>query len=220
MWVAPILNQKKNGREAFAQLWSADIDPKRPGRIGGPFKLSRFVPSQRVELHANKNYFAVNKEGKRLPYLDKLTYLVVPDARTNLLKFHNREIDLTPISPRDVAELLPAQKSENFKLYNLGVSIGSNFFMVNMNRRADPKTKKPYVNPTKSIWFNDTNFRQAINHTINRDQLVANYFKGIAAPSFTAEPQTSPWCNTNLKPFKADVDYAMSLLTKSGFKKN
>lgn len=77
----------------------------------------------------------------------------------------------------------------------------------------------PYVDPVKSKWFNDTNFRQAINHAVNRQEIVDSYFKGIGAPLFTAEPSASPYFNAKLKPFKNDPVYAMSLLQKSGFQK-
>ena len=57
--------------------------------------------------------------------------------------------------------------------------------MFNMNQRKNPKTGKPYVDPVKSAWFSDVNFRQAVNHALNRDNMVANYFKGIGFPLFT-----------------------------------
>ncbi|MBI4532785.1 MAG: ABC transporter substrate-binding protein [Candidatus Melainabacteria bacterium] len=215
--VEPII-KTKNGREAFQQLWSANTDPKSLV-TSGPFVLSRYVPSQRVELVATKNYYMVNKLNKRLPYLAKLVYQIVPDVNTNLLKFKAKEIDLTIVRNRDAAELLSQQENDNFKLYNLGQSIGTTFLMFNMNQRTNPKTSKPYVDPVKSLWFNDVNFRQAINHTINRDNMVANYFKGIGFPLYTSEPPSSPYWNQSLKGFPADTNYAMTLLEKSGFQK-
>lgn len=118
-------------------------------------------------------------------------FLIVPDPNTNLLKFRGKEIDLTPVRAREISKLLTEQQDGNFKLYNLGPSIGTTFVMMNMNRRDNPKTHKPYVDPVKSKWFNDTNFRQAINHAVNRQEIVDSYFKGIGAPLFTAEPSAS-----------------------------
>ncbi|HEY9679170.1 MAG TPA: ABC transporter substrate-binding protein [Drouetiella sp.] len=215
--IEPIL-KKKDGRQAFQQLWSANIDPKTLV-TSGPYTLTRFVPSQRVEMTATKNYYMANSDGKRLPYLKNLMFLIVPDPNTNLLKFEGSEIDLTPVRPRDTPKLLTEREKMNFDLYNLGPSIGVTFLTMNLNQRVNPTTKKPYVDPKKSKWFNDTNFRQAINHIINRDEIVANYFKGIGAPLFTSEPTASPYHNNKLKPFKPDANYAMDLLTKSGFTK-
>ncbi|HEY9732596.1 MAG TPA: ABC transporter substrate-binding protein [Drouetiella sp.] len=215
--IEPIL-KKADGRAAFQHLWSTDLDPKTLV-TSGPYTLSRFVPAQRVELRATRNFYMVNKDGEPLPYLNNLMFLIVPDPNTNLLKFRGNEIDLTQVRARDVSKLLSEQKSGNFKLYNLGPSIGTTFVMMNMNRRENPKTHKPYVDPIKSKWFNDTNFRQAINHAVNRQEIVNSYFKGIGDTLFTAEPTASPYFNAKLKPFKTDPDYAMSLLRKSGFQK-
>jgi len=109
--------------------------------------------------------------------------------------------------------------AENFKLYNLGQGIGTTFVMFNMNRRKNPDTGKPYVNPLKSRWFNDVNFRLAVNHALDRQAMVDNYFKGIGFRLFTAEPPSSPYFNKSLKPFAPDLNYSLSLLAKSGFKK-
>lgn len=215
--IEPIL-KRKDGRAAFQQLWSSNIDPKTLV-TSGPYSLARYVPSQRVELQSTKNYYMVNSDGKRLPYLEKLMFLIVPDPNTNLLKFRGKEIDLTAVRPRDVQGLLKEQEKLNFKLYNLGPSIGTTFVMVNMNRRDNDKTHKPFVSPIKSKWFNDTNFRQAINHSINRQEIVDNYFKGIGSTLFTAEPASSPYFNSKLQPFKSDNELSMSLLKKSGFEK-
>lgn len=215
--IEPML-KKKNGRELFAQLWAANCDPKSLVTCG-PFVLDRYVPSQRVEFVAAKNYYMVNKNKGKLPYLERLVYTIVPEVNTNLLKFRAKEIDLTPVRSKDVPELMTLQNDLNFKLYNLGQAIGTTFLTFNMNQRMSPKTKKPYVDPVKSAWFNDVNFRQAINHAINRDNMVANYLKGIGAPLFTAEPPASPYFNKALPSFKSDPQLAMSLLEKSGFKK-
>lgn len=215
--VKPVI-EGKNGRQAFNGLWSVTLEPKTLV-VSGPYKLRKFIPAQRVEFEPNKNYAAINKQGDKLPYITALTYIIVPDPNTNLLKFRSQEIDITGVRPRDVVDLLGARQKENFRLYNLGQDISTTFVAFNMNKRVNPKTKKPYVPPYKSAWFNDRNFRQAINHAINRDQMVANYFKGIGFPLFTAEPPSSPFFNDKLKAFKPDVDYAMSLLEQSGFKK-
>lgn len=216
--IEPII-KGKDGRNAFQRLWSANLDPKTLV-TSGPFVLSRYVPSQRVEFVPAKNFWMVNKEGKKLPYLTKLTYLIVPDPNTMLLKFRAKELDVVHIRPRDVVDLIPQQSAENFKLYNLGQDLGSYFIMLNLNRRSDPKTHKPYVTPYKSAWFNDLNFRQAVNHALNRQNMVANYLKGVGFPLFTSESPTSLFFNSTLTGFPQDLDYSKSLLEKSGFKKN
>jgi len=182
--------------------------------------LSRYVPSQRVEFVPTKNFWMVNKDGKQLPYLSKITYLIIPDPNTMLLKFRAKELDVAHLRPRDVVDLIPLQATENFKLFNLGQDLGSTFIMFNLNRRNDPKSHKPYVTPYKSAWCNEVNFRQAVNHALNRQNMVSNYLKGVGFPLFTSESPTSLFFNNSLKGFPADLEYSKSLLEKSGFKKH
>lgn len=215
--IKPIIDAP-DGRKNFDQFWSVNSDPKS-FVVSGPYKIKQFVPSQRVTLEANPKYSMVNKKGEKLPYLSAITYLLVPDSTTSLLKFRARETDVQQVRPRDVLTLMPVREKEDFQLYNLGPSIGTYFITFNQNRRSNPKTKKPYVSAQKSAWFNDVNFRQAINHVLNREQMVANYFKGLGFPQFSSEPQSSPYFNPEIKGFKPDSAYSLSLLEKSGFKK-
>lgn len=215
--IRPII-EGPDGRRAFDRLWTANSAPDS-FVVSGPFKLKRYLQSQRVEFVPNTSYAGVNAEGKRLPYLSQLTFLIVADSNTILLKFKARETDLSLIRPRAVVEMMAARAQENFQLYNLGASTTSLFVAFNMNRRLNPKTKKPYVTPYKSRWFNDLNFRQAVNHAFNRQQMVANCFNGIGLPLATAESAVSPFCNRDLQPIKADLAYSLALLEKSGFQK-
>lgn len=211
----------KGGREAFFKHWSAAEIAKDPKSLvtSGPFTVGRFVPAQRVEMVRTDNYYCVDPAGKRLPYLDRMVFSIIPDVNTNLIKFKAKEIDISQLRAKDVPTLLPTQDPLNFKLFNLGQSTGTSFIMFNMNQRNNSKGK-PYVDPIKSVWFNDVNFRQAVNHALNRNLMVANYFKGIGYPLFTCETPASAVFNKDLPAFDQDIDYAMKLLEKSGFKKN
>jgi peptide/nickel transport system substrate-binding protein len=215
--IEPII-KGKDGRAKFQQLWSpSGIDPKKIV-TSGPFVLDRFTPSQRVEFVRAKNYYVADPGGKRLPYLDRLVYLFVPDVNTNLLKFKGGEIETTQVRNKDAVDLQKVTDRGNFKLYNLGQDSGSTFLMFNMNRRNN-KAGKPYVTPYKSAWFNDANFRQAISHAINRQLIVDGYLRGIGVPTFTGETSSSPWFNNSLQPITQDLKYSQDLLAKSGFVK-
>jgi peptide/nickel transport system substrate-binding protein len=214
--IEPVLKQK-DGRSRFDRFWSQS-DSTTPNTLvtSGPFVLKRFVPSQRVELVRTNNFYMIDPAGKRLPYLDRLTYLFVPDVNTTMLKFEGGETDISGLRNRDAVRLQSQQKAGNFTLYNLGPMTSSNFLMFNENRRKNPKGQ-PYVEPYKSAWFNDLNFRQAINHAINRDNIINGYLKGIGAQSWASVPKISPYLDADLKPINTDVAAAKDLLAKSGF---
>ena len=213
--------QTKKGHDAFNTFWDINT-PAEQLVTSGPFRLERYVPSQRVELARNPNYYFVDKNGTKLPYLDRFVQLIVPDQNTMLLKFMGREIDFMDIrSVRgpDVAKLRPRRGTDNFTLYNLGPDDGTNFLIFNMCRRTSPKTKKPYVDPIKQEWFNNVNFRQAINHVIDRQRIVNNVLKGVGVPLYTAESTGSLFFDKELKPFPQDINYAVKLLQQGGFVK-
>jgi peptide/nickel transport system substrate-binding protein len=215
--IEPMLNSP-DGRQKFQHLWSATASLNNMVSLG-PFKLSRYVPGQRVEFNKSDNYYVVDKQHTRLPYLDRIVYQIIPDVNTNLLKFKSNELDITAVRARDVPDMLAGQKAGNYKLYNLGQSIGTTFIMFNMNQRMDSKGN-PYVDPVKSAWFNDINFRQAINHVLNRKNMVANCLRGIGFPLYTAEPPASPFFDKSLEGFPQDISYAEEQLKKSGFSKH
>lgn len=207
----------KDARRRFDQMWSQNSADPKTLVTSGPFVLSRYVPSQRVEFVRTKNYYVVDPAGKQLPYLDQLVFLFVPDVSANLLKFKAGETDVFQPRNRDAVELSKQQKELNFSMYNLGQDVSSIFVMFNLNQRKNDKGK-PYVEPYKSAWFNDVNFRQAINHAINRQQMIDGYLKGIGAPLFASESSTSPYFNAELKAVPQDLEYSKSLLVNAGFK--
>lgn len=215
--IEPVI-QAKDGRKKFDGFWPVTVEPASLV-VSGPFRLKSMVSGQRVEFGRNESFFMVDHEGKRLPYLDGVVYQIVPDVQTNLLRFKSGELDVTQLRSRDAAELLSLRERGNFSLYNLGQAQGTFFLMFNLNRRKNEKGDF-YVDPVKSAWFNDVNFRQAVNHTINRDAMVANYFRGLGYPGFTMISPTSPFFDTDLAEFEPNQNYALDLLARSGFKRN
>ena len=43
----------------------------------GPFRFKEYVPGERIVLERNPYYWKVNRAGKRLPYLDRLVFVLV-----------------------------------------------------------------------------------------------------------------------------------------------
>ncbi|MBX9877716.1 MAG: ABC transporter substrate-binding protein [Candidatus Obscuribacterales bacterium] len=211
---------KKNMKE-FQSFWDVNCDPKTLV-TSGRFKLLRYVPGQRAEFLRNEKYGMVDKEGTRLPYLDKFVYAIVPDQNTQILKFYAGELDLLDIRSvkgPDAALMKQREKTGNFTMHGLGPDDGTMFIMFNMNRRKDPESGKYYVDPIKQKWFNNLNFRQAVSHALNRQRIVNNVLRGVGLPLYTAESEASPFLNKDLKQYPQDLDLAANLLKQGGFVK-
>jgi peptide/nickel transport system substrate-binding protein len=140
----------------------------------------------------------------------------VGDLNNLQLQFEQGSLDTYNVSGNFVSRVRNLTKPA-FKLYNQGPTAGTHFMALNLNNRKNAQGKS-IVDPIKSKWFNDVNFRQAINHTINRNDIVANILKGVGAPLFTSEGLSSIFLDKKLAGgFPADPAYAKELLKKSGF---
>lgn len=205
----------KKGKEYFETFLSTNIDPKILV-TSGAFKLKEYVPAQRVVFERNPNYYMINKNNQKLPYLDKLVYLIVGDINNEVLKFEGGELDTIGLQGANVARFKELEKHSNFKVYNLGPDTGTMFVSFNLNNRKD-KNGKYYVDLKKQRWFQDKNFRQAVDYAIDRKNMVLNIANGLAAPLYTAESLNSIYLNKNLKPYDRNIEQSKDLLKKSGY---
>lgn len=205
----------KKGKEYFETFLSTNIDPKILV-TSGAFKLKEYVPAQRVVFECNPNYYMINKNNQKLPYLDKLVYLIVGDINNEVLKFEGGELDTIGLQGANVARFKELEKHSNFKVYNLGPDTGTMFVSFNLNNRKD-KNGKYFVDLKKQRWFQDKNFRQAVDYAVDRKNMVLNIANGLAAPLYTAESLNSIYLNKNLKPYDRNIEKSKDLLKKSGY---
>lgn len=203
------------GREYFDGFLSTNTNPKE-FVTSGAFRLKEYVPAQRVVFERNPNYYEINKDGKKLPYLDKLVYLIVGDINNQVLKFEGGELDEISLQGANVARFKEMEKHSNFTVFNIGPDTGTMYLSMNMNNRKDEKGKY-YVEPKKQVWFQDKNFRQAVDYALDRKNMVFNIANGLGYPLFTPETLNSIFLNKNLKPYDKNIEKSKELLKKSGF---
>ena len=206
----------RKGKRYFDSYLSTTVNPKDIVSSGA-FILEEYVPAQRVVLKRNPNYYSMDENHNKLPYIDKYVILIVGDLNNELLKFESGELDVISVRGKDLPRFKEKEKKSDFKIYNLGPNTGTMFITFNLNTRKN-KNGKPYVNPMKQKWFNDLNFRTAIDYAIDRNSMVYNVANGVAQPLFTAESLSSIFLNENIASgHERDIEYAKSLLAKSGF---
>jgi peptide/nickel transport system substrate-binding protein len=218
--LAPIV--AKRGQEQFSTFWDINNDNKSsPLVCSGPFILDYYKPGERVVLKRNPHYFMVDRQLKRLPYLDGFVVAVVPDQNTILVKFYAGDIDFLDVRSvrgNDVALMKQRERHGDFSMYNLGPDDGTVFLMFNMNRRNNDKGK-PYVDRIKQRWFNNDYFRQAVSHAIDRRRIVDNALRGVGLPLYTSETPAAIFFNKDLKAYDQNLSLAADLLKKGGFEK-
>lgn len=206
----------KNGPKYFDSFLSTTTLPK-DFVTSGAFKLKEYLPAQRVVFERNPNYYEINLKGEKLPYLDKVIYLIVGDLNNEILKFEARELDTISLRGSNVGRYKKMEEQSDFTIYHIGPDTGTMFIAINLNTRKDAKGK-PHVLPKKQMWFNDKNFRYAIDWAIDRENMVNNVANGLASPLFTSESLNSIYLNKKLeKGHPKNIQKAKEYLKKSGF---
>ncbi len=205
------------GESAFNAFLNPDTPPEQIVSSGA-FKLKEYVAAQRVIFERNPNYYKINLDNQKLPYLNKVVYMIVGDTNNEILKFEAKELDVLSFRGSNVARYKLKEPTSDYVIYNIGPDTGTLFLVINLNNRKD-KNGKPYVNPVKQKWFANRDFRAAIDWAIDRESMVKNIASGVAEPLFTAESLNSIYLNNYIKGHPCDLCVAQKSLEKAGFKK-
>jgi peptide/nickel transport system substrate-binding protein len=94
---------------------------------------------------------------------------------------------------------------------------------MSFNLNKGKRDGKPLVDPIKSQWFNNVQFRQAVAYAIDRQTMLNNTFRGLGTPQNSPISVQSPYYlypEQGLKVYKYNPDKAKELLLKAGFKYN
>jgi peptide/nickel transport system substrate-binding protein len=211
----------RNG--TYASAYTVSIHPESLV-TSGPWRLGQYVPGEKTVLVRNPYWFCVDSRGQRLPYLDELVFLIVPDQDSADLKFRAGESDgIDNVKPENYKWYEENQKQGNFTLYDVGPSLNTNFLWFNLNRVRDGKSGRrlgtPWVDPEKYAWFADPRFRRAVSMAIDREAIIRSAFFGAAVKNFTNTTAGNRiWHNPNLPRFDYDPARARELLAAMGFK--
>ena len=201
----------------FADTWDIDTDPAEI--IGtGPFTIASYVPGERVVLQRNPNYWLRDAAGNRLPYLDTIKAIIVPDLETELVMFQAGETDLHGVLGEEFADLKPLEAAGNFTIYKRGPTFGSTFLGFNMNPGRNPDTGQLYLAPEKLAWFQNTQFRQAVAHSINKDAIINDVLHGLGYPQWASvSPAAGDFHNPNVRRYEYDLAKANAILDGLGW---
>jgi peptide/nickel transport system substrate-binding protein len=203
-------------KAVFSTIWGgSQIDPKTMV-VSGPFKLTAYHPSERIEYAKNPNYFVLDKAGRRLPYLSKLIYTIMPSDDLEIFKFASGEIPLLGLSPDTLPLLQKIQIKEPYTIYDQGPADSSTFIAFNMSGRGG-------VPKATSKWFNNKNFRKALSQAIDRQSMIDSIYLGVGSPLCFSTTANSIYFDKSLAPFcsaKPKLKEAQALLKAEGFHKN
>jgi len=202
----------------IGQDWTLNTPPEKIVGLGA-FRLKQVVPGDRIVLERNPYYWKIDAKGQRLPYLDELTFLVVPTQDAQVIRFEAGDSQIiSSLSADNYAVLETEQKARHFKLYDAGPGLEYNFLMFNLN--SDIESRLPEI-ARKQKWFRDVRFRQAVSSAIDRAGIVRLVYRNRAAALAThVSPGNKAWFNSSIPVPVRSLPHARELLKAAGFSWN
>jgi peptide/nickel transport system substrate-binding protein len=217
----------KNG--TFAAAYNVSTPPEKVVSSGA-WRLSQHVTNEKTVLVRNPYHYAFDQNKQRLPYLDELVLLVVPDQDAADLKFRAGGVDaVDDVKPENYRWYEENQQNGNFTLYDVGASQATHLMWFNLNKvqphlRGPKPTHgkrvgEPFVDPVKYEWFNNRDFRRAISMAIDREALITGAFFGHGEKNWSQMTSSNKeWHSPDIVKLDYNPAEARKLLAGLGMK--
>jgi peptide/nickel transport system substrate-binding protein len=195
----------------FSSAWSAATPPSEIAGLG-PFVLSEHVSGQRLVFARNPRYWRRDAAGAQLPYLDKLTVLIVPDQNTEALRMQAGEIDLMgsgEIRPEDYSAFKRIAEQGRLRLLEAGIGLDPTLLWFNLSpaRAGSPRR----------AWFQQKSFRQGVSCAADRQAIVNTVHLGAAVPLYgPITPANRQWYSEPRSKCDHDLVKARELFALAG----
>jgi peptide/nickel transport system substrate-binding protein len=169
----------------------------------GPYKLDEWIPGDKLVLVKNEEYkWGPEWMSNRGPALiDQIVLKVVPDETSRIMELEVGGIDIL----RNVPEI-QVEKLE-----------GNSDIIVH----KEPATKLGYLAcATDKEPFNDVRVRRALNHALNKDEIIQFVFKGIGETAYGYLPPalSDEYLEESKElAYEYDPEKAKSLLAEAGY---
>ncbi len=158
----------------------------------GAFKLKEWNRGDKIALVRNDNYW----NGKA--YLEKVVFRVIPDNTARFMELQSGTIDLMDgVNPNSVPQV---KDSNDLKLI-LRPSMNVGYMAMNFD-------KKPLGNPL---------VRRAINHAINKEEMIEALYAGLAEPAKNPLPPALWGYNDDIEEYEYNLEKAKELLAEAGY---
>ncbi len=176
-----------------------DFTRKPLGAGTGPFKFVEAVKNDHITLEKNADWWGKDKDGNKLPYLDKITIKPITDSTVRFTNLRTGDAQVAnSIAGKDVA----AAKSDGTLAYREIPGLAFNSLI--------PNEKPGFV-------FNERRYVRAVSMAIDRQEIVDKVYFGVgvagygtvAPPHFAYDPSFKPFA-------KADPAGAKKLVAEVG----
>jgi peptide/nickel transport system substrate-binding protein len=175
------------------------VNPGREGIGTGPFRLVTYVPNDRLEYVRYGNFWR-----KPQPYLNAVNYKVLTDEQARIAALRAGAIDGATLSP---------DGARAFR--------GNSSFRVLSNYTAAFRELQMTFKPGDRKPWHDKRVRQAVNHALNRQEIINRVFSGNGEYTGHVPPGYGPWplpvSQLRNKWLKHDLARARTLMRQAGY---
>ena len=159
----------------------------------GPFKVTRFVPRERLELEPNRQYW----DAKRMPKVDKLTLFPMPEPTTRLAALRSGQVDWIEVPPPDS---IPQLKGAGFQVVT----------------NSYPHNWTHTLRLDKEPWNNKL-VRKAANYAVDRVGICKNLLNDMCIPATGVAYKGHPWFGKPKEIYEYNPNKARELLKQAGY---
>ncbi|QLG13037.1 ABC transporter substrate-binding protein (plasmid) [Deinococcus sp. D7000] len=193
----------------YMKMWGTDRATEVIGT--GPFKFAGYVAGQKISLVKNPDYWKVDAKGTRLPYLNRLEYLIIRDPQAQVAQFLAGNVDEVNITGAQFPDLKQKELAgAPFKVVRSKALFGSPPHIAFNFDAKDPALAKV---------FRDLRFRQAMQFAVNRQRIIDDVFNTVATlPGHGVAPISEFYVNTKGALGKFDLKAAGQKLDLLGLK--
>ncbi|MCB9452905.1 MAG: ABC transporter substrate-binding protein [Anaerolineaceae bacterium] len=160
----------------------------------GPFRFVEWIPNVKIVLEANSDFFL----GK--PAVDRIEFLVVPDASTALAQYEAGELDIVGVPASDLERI-------------------TNDATLGAQLQYFTRAQLQYAGMNQSMFepFKDVRVRQAFNYAIDKETIVSAILNNSWTVATGLVPPHIPEYNSDLQGYAYDPAKAQELMSEAGF---
>jgi len=193
---APFLNKVSGPGRAIVpkSVFEEGKNLKKQVMGTGPFTLENWVPGEQIVLEKNQDYWMED-----LPYLDNVTYKIIPEPATRRAALQGGDIHVIPSAESTSVKVLEGTK--NVKVLSTQELAYS---LIGFNLDREPLT--------------DPMVRQAISYATDREEIIEGVYDGLATVGTPLPPALGEWYvpASELESYEQDYDKAKELLEEAG----
>jgi oligopeptide transport system substrate-binding protein len=177
----------KNNVESLGRNWSDEPVST------GPFILKEYRIGQRIRLARNDNFW------DRTAYLDEVVFNLA--GGVSMAMYENDEIDITNVGLADLERVQDPTEEINKDLVEVPPNFAVSYVGFNTNEAP----------------FDDANFRQALNHAVDKQLIADQVFSNLVKPAYGIIPPGFPGFSAEIKGLEFDAQLAKDLLAQSAY---